>query len=799
MKKYRTITKRITALLLISALFMSLLGGCGKLPGSENSAGNDGSTTEALQTGGDGSSPDAEGQSDNATAMGRYVEEVFELADRLSGTDTRLFRLASGELVIVDMNRGILTSNDNGATWEEDRNRTWQNRLTGEGNYIVDVVIGANNTTAVIYNNFNDQAGVEDYSPKLLLVKPDGTEIPVEIPVTGDEKYPADVGVADDGTVFVSVVGSSNLYEVKEDGSSELFLTVQNNRPELFQCQGNLIIMDGYGYSAPLIYDREKKEYIEDEVWKDLIHENYPKGNGYSGSYYSMYFFPGDEGVLYLAGEKGLHRHAIGGSVSEQVIDGSLCTLGNPIYEISGMVMLENNEFLTLFGGGRLVHYFYDPNASTVPNNQLKVYSLKESDTIRQAISLFQTANPDIFVKYDIGMEEGGSVTRDDALKSLNTKIIAGEGPDVLLLDDMPLDSYIEKGMLQDLRPIIDGLQGEERLFGNIVDAMKTGDSVYAMPLEVSIPMAAGDKKYISQLKDLKSIADTIEQLRKDLPGKDLLDICSEQGIMRMFAIVCEPAWITENGEIDKAAISEFLEQSKRIYDAQMDGLPEKVLEQYKKGNENWLEQIGEVREESKYFRRLSSVISYVGGLQYMDCGAVVDSNGYMNLASLNRTAGFENTIWAVMNGQCSNVFCAETLVGISAASKHTELAEDFVKLCFGKEAQTNLFNGLAVNKAAFEESFVVDESMVGPDGGYLFYGMSNEEGLSVTYTAYVVNDAQIAEFRKCLEAADTPYLKNSVLEETVYEAGTAYLQGRQSLDETVSAIEKKLALYLAE
>ncbi|MCH5254186.1 MAG: hypothetical protein J1F41_04620, partial [Lachnospiraceae bacterium] len=510
MKKYRTITKRITALLLISALFMSLLGGCGKLPGSENSAGNDGSTTEAVQTGGDGSSPDAEGQSDNAAAMGRYVEEVFELADRLSGTDTRLFRLADGELVIVDMNGGILTSNDNGATWEEDRSRTWQSRLTGEGNYILEAAIGANNTTAVIYNNFNDQAGIEDYSPQLLLVKPDGTEIPVEIPATGDEKYPANVVVADDGTVFVSVMGSSNLYEVKEDGSSELFLTVQNNRPELFQCQGNLIIMDGYGYSAPLIYDREKKEYIEDEVWKDLIHENYPKGNGYSGSYYSMYFFPGDEGVLYLAGEKGLHRHAIGGSVSEQVIDGSLCTLGNPIYEISGMVMLENNEFLTLFGGGRLVHYFYDPNASTVPNNQLKVYSLKESDTIRQAISLFQTANPDIFVKYDIGMEEGGSVTRDDALKSLNTKIIAGEGPDVLLLDDMPLDSYIEKGMLQDLRPIIDGLQGEERLFGNIVDAMKTGDSVYAMPLEVSIPMAAGDKKYISQLKDLKSIADTI-------------------------------------------------------------------------------------------------------------------------------------------------------------------------------------------------------------------------------------------------------------------------------------------------
>lgn len=800
MKEYRIIMKRITAMMLLIVLALSLLCGCGKLSGDESGADNDDTTGKAVQTNGDGSDRTAEGQPDKVTAKGRYVEEVIELADRFSGTENRLFRLASGELVIIDLNGGILTSKDNGATWEEDRNRTWQSRLTGEGNYILSAAIGANNTTAVIYNNFSNVESIEDYSPnKLLLVKPDGTEIPVEISGIGDERNPSNIGVADDGTVFVSVAGSSNLYEVKEDGSCELFLTVQEMRPELIQCQGNLIIMDGYGYSAPIIYDREKKEYVEDEVWKDLVRENYPKGNAYSGSYYSMYFFTGEEGVLYLAGEKGLHRHVIGGSVSEQVIDGNLCTFGNPVYEIAGMVMLENNEFLTLFSGGRLVHYVYDQNASTVPNNQLTVYSLKESDTLRQAISLYQTANPDIFVKYDVGMEEGGSVTRDDALKSLNTKIIAGEGPDVLLLDDMPLDSYIEKGMLQDMRPVIDGLSGDEELFGNIVDAMKSGDSVYAMPLEVSIPAAAADNKYISRMKDLKSIADTIEQLRIDYPEKDLLDICSAQGIMRMFAIVCEPAWITGDGELDKAALSEFLEQSKRIYDAQMDGLSSQSIERYNNSNQFWLKEFGTTREESKYFRQLVSPMNYVGSLQYMLCGLVMNSSGYMSLTSLSRTAGFENSTWAVMNGQCSNVFCAETLLGISAASKHTELAEDFVKLCFKKEAQSNLFNGFAVNKAAFEDSFAIDESMVGDDGGYLYFSMSNGEGLSVDYTAYPVNDGQIAEFRRCLEAADTPYIKNSVLEEAVYEAGTAYLQDSQSLDETVNAIEKKLALYLAE
>ena len=48
-------------------------------------------------------------------------------------------------------------------------------------------------------------------------------------------------------------------------------------------------------------------------------------------------------------------------------------------------------------------------------------------------------------MEYETGMGDGDSVTREDALKKLNTRIMAGEGPDVIVLDDMPVDSYIEK------------------------------------------------------------------------------------------------------------------------------------------------------------------------------------------------------------------------------------------------------------------------------------------------------------------------------------------------------------------
>ncbi|MDE6749754.1 MAG: ABC transporter substrate-binding protein [Lachnospiraceae bacterium] len=795
--------RRMSALLLAMIMLITCLTGCGKT----NDDSNTGSVNVDDGTGGvlswdvGGSGSDSQQEGGN-TARGRYVEEVTDLSDRLSGYANRIYKLSDGRLVITDKNLQILISDDKGITWKED-NREWHNRMTDEGIYIVDIAIGADNTAAVIYNDDSydgDEAGYS-FNAKLMVIRPDGTENLIDIPMTGDETYPMNVGIADNGRIFVNVLGSSNLYEVKEDGSCEFFMTVQGERPELMQFQGNLMFLDGVNYKCPLIYDMEKKEYVEDEVLADFISENYPEGNYYSGEEsYQMYFFAGEEGVLYIAGKKGLHRHVIGGSAVEQLIDGNLCTFSNPAYAISGMVMLENNEFLTMFNNGRLVHYVYDPDVATVPSDRLKVYSLKDNDTVRQAISLYQATYPEIAVEYEIGMEDGSSATREDALKSLNTKIMAGEGPDVLILDNMPLDPYIEKGLLVDLSTLLGGLSGDDEIFTNIVQAMKKDDKVYAMPCEIQIPVIMGDEKYISGMNNLTGIADMAEKLREDNPGKDLFGIFSERGIMRYFAMVCAPAW-TENGVLNEESIKEFLTQTKRIYDAQMKGASAEDVKQYKDVNVYWEKEYGELREESKYLRENIDAIMYTGGLKALLTGALAATTwyGYDSLHSVNKVAGFEDSKWSVLNGQSSNVFCAKTLLGISAASENTTAAEDFVKLCFGKESQSALFYGLAVNKAAFMESFTVDESWLSEDGGYSWESVSNEEGLSLEFITYKSDETQIAELRKCIEAASTPYIEDTVLEDAVYKAGAEYIAGNISLEEAVDEIEKKISIYMAE
>lgn len=431
---------------------------------------------------------------------------------------------------------------------------------------------------------------------------------------------------------------------------------------------------------------------------------------------------------------------------------------------------------------------------AAVSAHMFKVYSLKENDTIRQAISLFQTKYPDITVEYEIGMEEGSFVTREDALKSLNTKIMAGEGPDVLVLDDMPLDSYMERGVLMELGTSLDSLNGEEAVFDSILQAMKKDDKIYAMPCEIQLPVMMGAEKYISQGQGLERIADMMEEARRDLPGKDLLGICTEKGIMRYFAISCVPAWTTQGGELDTEAVAQFLIQTKRIYDAQMDGLAGEVIEQYQRINDAWLRNHDESKDDSEALRTDNSIINYAGESVQLFRTALSSTSVYDEMISVSQAEGFEGSKWTVMNGQGGNVFCARTLLGISAASKNAEPAKDFIRLCLCKENQSKLFYGLPVNKAAFDADFVV----AGNTERYLWLG-NNADGLEIRINIYPSEEEQIADLKNCVEAVDTPYIENTVLENVVYDEGIRYMQGAQSLEETVEAIEQKLWIYMAE
>ncbi len=777
----RKIVKRLISMALAAVILFT--PGCGNsnggnLPSAENEKKNE------------------QGSGDSDIAMGRYEEEETDLSDNLANV-REMKRFSDGRLVITDASSGIWVSNDNGASWESENTKYLEEKLADT--YIMDIGVAEEGTLGIIYDDYEDENSEEsdsvfDLSPECALVRADGTVVPVSLSLTEDEMYANRIWLTGEGRAFITTFGDI-IYEVKEDGSSEEFLRMEG-RPMLIQFRDNIMLIDGYDFEAPLLYDMEKEEYVEDGVLSDFVKNNGSDRQFNGGSWYDIFYFFGEE-ELYLAGDKGLYRHAAGQEEMERLIDGSLSRLGSPKYGIKGMVMLENGVFLAVFNSGKVVRFTYNPDMPSMPEECLKVYSLEDSYGIRTAISIYQIANPNVRVEYEVGRGEDNGVTREDALKKLNTRIVAGEGPDVLLMDGLPVDSYIEKGLLLGLNEFLEGVFKEEEFFENLVRAFAHEGSVYMVPMQAGFPVMLGRAGYVSGMKNLSDVADEVEKMREDYPEKDILGICSEKALMKIFSISSEPAWKKENGEIDEDAVAEFLTQMKRIYDAQMDGIGQKWVDRFESTSDWYAEEIGENWEYTLGFYGLNT-LDYVGEYARFMAGMTTYPYGYYDITSAAKTEGFEDTILAPMAGQCSNVFAPDTILGINAASEKKELAEDFLKEFMGKEVQMSL-GGFGINKAAFDELLTVDKEELGENNEYGSMAMIDEDGVEVSLDVYYPEEEELKALKNRMESADTPYMADIVFEQAIFEEGEKYIRGNQSLEETLKEIRNQLAIYMSE
>lgn len=799
------IIKRLTGLALAAVILFT--AGCG------NSNGGNLPSVENEKK-------EENGSVDLDIAMGRFAEEEIDFSENFTNV-RELKKLSDGKLMITDVFSGIWVSDDNGISWQNENTKYLEEKLANA--YIMDVRVGEDGTLGIIYDDYEEETfakGEEDgeelpedgedenseesseeagsafdLSPECALVRTDGTVVPFTLSLTEDEMYPNRIWMTKEGRVFVTTLGNI-IYEIKEDGSSEEYLTTEG-RPMLIQFWENIMLIDGYDFEAPLLYDMEKKEYVEDKVLSDFVKDNGSNRQFNGGSWYDLYYFFGEDGKLYLAGEKGLYCHETGQEGMEQLIDGKLSRLGSPLYGIKGMVMLEDEAFLAVFNSGKIVRFTYDPNMPSMPEECLKVYSLEDSYGIRTAIAMYQIAKPNVRVEYEIGRGEDNGVTREDALKKLNTQIMAGEGPDVLMMDGLPVDSYMEKGLLLDLNEFLEDVFKEEDLYENLIRAFAYEGSIYMIPMQAGFPVMLGREGYVSEMKDLASVADEMEKIRKDYPEKDILGICSEKMLMKIFSVSSAPAWKKENGEINEDAVAEFLTQMKRIYNAQMDGIGQKQVDRFLSTSDWYAEELGENWEYNLGLYGVNT-LDYVGEYARFMAGMTTYPYGYYDITSAAKTKGFEDTILVPMAGQCSNVFAPDTILGINAASAQKELAEDFLKEFLGKEVQVSL-GGFGVNRAAFEEMITVDKKELGENNLYGAMAMIDEDGVEVSLDVYYPEEEELNVLKNWMESADTPYMADTVFEQTIFEEGAKYIQGSQSIEETIKEIRNQLAIYMSE
>lgn len=800
----KTAVSKTLALFLSAAL---LFAGCGKTGGEQESVG------------------DMAGDGDKT--MGRYVEEEIGRPEEME-RNGGIVRLADGTLQIFDFNQSPFVSQDEGKTWTK-KYDDWSG-MVGEG-YFMNAAAAKDGSLFLVYSTYDavfseegEEGSQEEESDAERSEQPD-TE-PPETEDTEVQVEESDMFTIDCHYMFVSPEGETReimlpfdmdnyelitncwytpdgrllasqggaIYEInQEDGSlTVLFETDGDADTACFSDTQMVAFTNTKAYRFDLVKGELLEQDEELDKFISSLTNNGEKGVYWTSGNYSFLVAMDKENTLYLACQDGLYQCTAGES-PKQLLQGTLCSMGDPSNGKYGMLVEDGPVFLVLFSSG-LSRFTYDETMPATPDKELKVYSLKKDQTLQQAVSAYQKAHQDVFVKYEVGMSGENGLTAEDAIKALNTEIMAGNGPDVIMLDGLPIESYLAKGMLADLSENLKAAEEKEEFFDNITRVYEQDGKIYAIPTRFRIPLLMGNEEFVSNIQDLSSLSAVMEEMRKKNPEGSILSAYTPEILLKMLAIASEPTWSKEDGNLQEETVKEFLTQAKKIYDNEMSGISDSEKEEFLNSVRGSDDSSGTAEETALdiswsilNFLTKSQAQLAIGSSQQV-------SLDFTNVISVPRVK--PEVVYKPLSLQAENVFQAESIVGVSAKAAEPEMAREFVEMLLSYNVMSMQQEPYPVNAASFDSLF--DTDMEG-DGAFGSMGISKDDGSVTTLDLYWPNEEEQKGLEQMVRSLKTPYLPGSPIEQAVLEAGVSVLEGNMSVDEGVAQIKQKIQLYLSE
>ncbi len=788
----------LTKVLAVCLMTAQLLG-CAGAQDAQDAAGGDAPKQETA----------SEDNHPQAT-LGRYAEAEF--TDE-SGSVRRLVQILpqGQELTVVgsddadvraDVKELAVTDMDGSALPEAFR------KHLDAGEYISDVAVAENG--ARMYTIFRSEGEGEAksfYYDKYFLAA-DGTEHAWNDVAARDKSVVYYYGR--DGYFYVTDSwgsDSTRIYRVSaESGETEYLFEADGKTQWLFTC-GDKLLLDMNDRLC--IYSIESlQELEEDPVLNEALADSLGKNNGRYGCGYLLY--PGEEDSIYVVTEEGLYRHVMYGSVMEQLIDGSLCSLSDISKLFVDMYVEESGGdmpvFYLLYDSGKLIRFVYDEKMPSVPDTVVTVYSLYEDDNIRMVISAYQKDHPETYVRYEVGVSGTDGVTKEDALKNLATRLAAGEGPDILLMDDLPYASYVEKGVLMDLNTLYEQMRTEHDFFDNIVGALKEDEKLYTLPLSFYVPLLCGDAGALAQIGSAEDMAAVMRDC-KTPNGAAKAGLVDAAAVLQCMSYTYGNSFLKEDGSLDRETLADYLKLCKELYDADRQGMTEEDIQNRLSLTRNYASMEGGSHYRQRYtmVRRISSMM--LDGIVYGDSFSIGNlggdiRNGFNDFYGLLQSTGWDYMLLPGKGRTC----VPSGMLSVNAATAVPQEAEAFVRYALTDFLyETEFLFGTPVNRDALLKMEVNPEKDAQGNPSYEPYvsfgfSLANDESGEILSVEVAWCQPEVYErYNAMLDSLDSVNFCEYTVVDAVLEEGVAALTEEMSIEETVDAIEKKIQLHLAE
>ncbi|MDR1620115.1 MAG: extracellular solute-binding protein [Clostridiales bacterium] len=482
-------------------------------------------------------------------------------------------------------------------------------------------------------------------------------------------------------------------------------------------------------------------------------------------------------GALYSVQNGSLLRAGADGVV-DTVLQSTAYSTGTPRSSVGAVFVLEDGGIVVnmLENGqaNRLYKYVWDENAAIDPDKTLTVWSLTDNSFVRAAIAQLRKTYPDAAITYEVAMDASNAVSADDAIKTLNTELLSGNGPDIILLDGCPADSYADKGMLLDLSGLID----TSDIYDNLLNPYKKDGELYCLPTQFLMPMLMGSADSLDGIKTQDDLISLVvegndlpaggnsgsgpftaveESKRAALYFSDLKDLCD------ILWLSSAPAIVGDN-KLNTDALRSYLEAILSISDKY-------ALTERSSGN----------RGPRARFVDGGSVATTVPDSLMWYTMEMTNYAAFFagNLQLLQIMMERDGSELALFPGLAPDAWQPSTVISVSADTAVPEFAAEFVEnMLSAAVQQLNYGTGLPVTRTGFAAQIdAINERRI-ENGQPLFSAFDP--------------DALIGRLQ-------TPSMADTVLTEMMWSTVEKCCKGQIDVEGAVKEIEQNVKNYLAE
>lgn len=478
------------------------------------------------------------------------------------------------------------------------------------------------------------------------------------------------------------------------------------------------------------------------------------------------------QGNYFYADSEGIYRVAAGGTLKEEITPSGGFTFSVQGKIITNLAYFQDSFFCVVKDrtddSAQLYSYTFDPDATPPEQIELTVWSLSDSPTVRKVLSEYQQQHNDIAIQYTVSGSD--DLTTEDVLKALNTELLAGSGPDLIVFDGIDVTPYIENGVLADLN---ESLQ-EFSILDSIKNAFSVDGKTYIAAARYAIPSIWGTAEDMDQITDLSSFIEFV----KSCPPRDDYNLSDND-------------YYTALPEEDKYAVS-FMTPQEILEFLMSTSASELITDNTL--NQEQLQQLFEAIESIGTYYNMASYRTEQedDSIVYSDGGDSITISGASREVINNRARIGRNLIdspaflgWITKKwegqapelksapGLCERAYSPKVLLGINASSPNQEAAKELLKAFFSSDIQNTVVgDGLPVIESSLDARI---------DTAVETYGTDRE---------------MLADF---LKGVKTPVIVDEVIADKLLPYAEALAKGQQDAESAAQAAEKDLRLYLAE